>query len=53
MNWPTQRELQEASIELQMRPLRRQMDAMIASLPWHGRIIYRAASIYYSRKARR
>ena len=40
---PTMDDLHRAGIEAHLRPTRRRIDEMVAALPWHGRLIYRAA----------
>lgn len=42
MTDPSMDDLRRASTEAHLRPIQRDIDAAVASLPWHGRLIYRA-----------
>ena len=54
---PTMDDLRSAGIEAHLHPIRRRIDEMVAALPWHGRLLYRAtrpvARRYYAWKERR
>ena len=54
---PTMDDLRRAGIEAHLHPIRRRIDEMVAALPWHGRLLYRAtlpvARRYYAWKERR
>ena len=41
MTYPSMDDLHRASAEAHLRPIRRDIDAAVAALPWHGRLIYR------------
>lgn len=43
MTYPSMDDLRRASTEAHLRPIQRDIDAAVASLPWHGRLIYRLA----------
>lgn len=43
MTNPSMDDLHRAGAEAHLRPIQRRMDAMVASLPWHGRMLYRLA----------
>lgn len=43
MTYPSMDDLHRAGAEAHLRPIQRRMDAMVASLPWHGRMLYRLA----------
>lgn len=57
MTYPSMDDLRRAGIEAHLRPIQSRIDAQVASLPWHGRVLYRAClavtTRYYAWKDRR
>ncbi|WP_158239366.1 hypothetical protein [Brachybacterium sp. UMB0905] len=51
MTDPSIDDLRRAGTEEAVRPIQARIDEMLTSLPWHGRLIYRAA-LPASRRAR-